>query len=57
MKHKPDAYEIEFTGRGDDRVKCENCGFKCVYCQILDNGGKCPRCQSGKEVVKGKLKK
>lgn len=57
MKNKPDAYELEWSGKLTNIVKCENCGFKCVYVQIVDNGNKCPKCGIVGNVQKGKLKK
>jgi len=57
MKHKPDAYELEYCGRGDNVVKCEACGFRAVKCQF-DEEGCCPSCRDdGATIVKGKVQK
>lgn len=61
MRKKPDAYELEFNGSPNNVVKCEMCGFKCVYAQVLDNDEKCPKCGHGgnqnKGVERGRLRK
>ncbi len=57
MKNKPDAYALEFSGKPSDIVKCENCGFKCVLCQMTETG-KCPKCGISTDNIKdGKVKK
>jgi len=57
MKKKPDAYELNFKAAGGDVIKCDNCGFKCVYCQYTDNNSKCPSCGNAAAVEKGHMKK
>lgn len=44
MKHRPDAYEMEFSNRGGNVCKCDHCGFKAVKCQFDEEGG-CPSCK------------
>jgi len=57
-RNKPDAYEMEFSGRPQDVVKCENCGFKCVHYQMVESG-KCPKCgiNTAGKIDKGKVRK
>jgi len=53
MKHKPDAYELEYSGRGANVIKCDKCGFRAVKCQFDEEGG-CPKCQLKFDKTKGK---
>lgn len=62
MHNKPDAYELEYSGRGANVIKCDHCGFKAVKAQFDEEGG-CPSCKQkydaakGKKVDKGHFKK
>ena len=56
MKHKPDAYELEYNGKPSNVIKCDECGFKAVKCQF-DEEGKCPRCKMNLKIEKGHNKK
>lgn len=45
MKNKPNAYEHDAQPDLNRVWKCSKCFFKCVFAQLDDNEGKCPRCQ------------
>ena len=53
MKHKPDAYTLEWNGKLNNIVKCDECAFKCVYAQIVDNDNKCPKCGADSDAHAG----